>query len=75
MHKDELGTEWVRYVRRNYSNLKKAVDEISRERELLTIRSIMSKMGHEMTPDELRQLAELLQKTLEIVENNLDSNL
>lgn len=75
MHKNEILREWLKYVRNNYHRLKQAMDDISGERELLFTRQIMAELGHEVTPKELKDFAEILRESLEAIENNVDLHL
>ena len=73
MDKDDVLREWYKYVRENYNRLKQAVTCVtSGERELLLTRQIMAELGHEITPQELKDFAEILSETLEAIENDAD---
>jgi hypothetical protein len=72
MNKDLAAILWYQYVLDNYDRLKAAVDTISTNDRLLTVRQYMAEMGHEITPGELQEFAVLLEGTLEKIEKNGD---
>ena len=58
---------WYNHVKKNKDSLTYAFHEYGTEEKLLYTRNLMAELGHECTPDNLREFLSLLQETLEMV--------
>ena len=57
---------WMDYVRENRTMLEKAIDMY--DEAWYNVRNQMAEMGAELTPDELKELTELIEETLLILD-------
>lgn len=58
---------WMEYVKKNFSQLKSAVNTVD-EYGRSHIRNIIAEMGYEMTPQELEDIVELLKMAIDKLE-------
>ena len=57
---------WMDYVRENRTMLEKAIDMY--DEAWYNVRNQMAEMGAELTPDELKELTELIEETFLILD-------
>lgn len=59
---------WYNHVKNNREALSYAFENYGTEDKLLYTRNLMAELGHECTPDNLREFLFLLQETLKMIE-------
>ena len=63
----QAALDWYNHVKKNKENLTRAFNEYGTEDRLLYTRNLMAELGHECTPDNLREFLYLLQETLTMI--------
>ena len=63
----QAALKWYNHVKENKDKLQAAFDDYGTEDRLLYTRQLMAELGHECTPDNLREFLYLLQETLTMI--------
>jgi hypothetical protein len=66
MQKETKRKIWMDHVRENRAALEKAIDMY--DEAWYNVRNQMAEMGGEVTPDQLKELTELIKDTLQILD-------